>query len=40
MCHNVSPALQQLGETVVTGATGTNVNDLKLVVIEAMPQPS
>lgn len=40
MRHDVSSALKRLGETVVTGATGTNVNDLKLVVIEAMPQPS
>jgi glycerate 2-kinase len=38
MRHDVSPALQQLGDTVLTGATGTNVNDLKLVVIAAMPQ--
>jgi glycerate 2-kinase len=33
MHHDISPALQKLGEAVMTGATGTNVNDLKLVVI-------
>jgi len=33
MQHDVSPALQRIGEAIVTGATGTNVNDLKLVVI-------
>jgi glycerate 2-kinase len=38
MRHDVSPALRQLGEAVLTGATGTNVNDLKLVVIAATPQ--
>lgn len=31
--HNVTNALQQLGDLVVTGATGTNVNDLKLMII-------
>ncbi len=31
--HDVARALGQLGELVVTGATGTNVNDLKLVLI-------
>jgi glycerate 2-kinase len=31
--HDVTPALQLLGEAVVTGATGTNVNDLLLVLI-------
>ena len=33
--HDVTPALEQLGCAVSTGATGTNVNDLKLVVIGA-----
>lgn len=33
--HDVLPALEALGSSVVTGATGTNVNDLKLVVIAA-----
>jgi glycerate 2-kinase len=32
--HDVSPALRRLGDAVITGATGTNVNDLKLVLIE------
>jgi glycerate 2-kinase len=31
--HNVSPALVDLGDAVVTGATGTNVNDLLLVLV-------
>lgn len=31
--HNVSPVLDAVGGLVVTGPTGTNVNDLKLVVI-------
>lgn len=39
MLHDVSPALQQLGEAVVTGPTGTNVNDLKLVVIAGVAAP-
>jgi glycerate-2-kinase len=29
----VSPALVDLGDAVVTGATGTNVNDLLLVLV-------
>lgn len=33
--HNATPALDGIGSLVVTGATGTNVNDLKLVVIGA-----
>ena len=33
MHHDVSSALQKLGDAVITGATGTNVNDLKLVVV-------
>lgn len=31
--HDVSGSLEQLGEIVLTGATGTNVNDLKLLVV-------
>jgi len=31
--HDVTPALRELGDAIITGATGTNVNDLKLVVI-------
>ncbi len=33
MKHDVSGPLEQLGEVVITGATGTNVNDLKLMVV-------
>lgn len=32
--HDSSPVLQQLGEAVVTGHTGTNVNDLKALLVE------
>lgn len=31
--HDVSEPLQRLGEVIVTGATGTNVNDLKLMIV-------
>lgn len=31
--HDVTPALHKLGAAVVTGATGTNVNDLRLIII-------
>jgi glycerate 2-kinase len=31
--HDVTPALRQLDDIVVTGATGTNVNDLKFMLI-------
>lgn len=31
--HNVSPILQKLGCAIETGATGTNVNDLKFMLI-------
>ena len=31
--HNATPALDSMGSLIMTGATGTNVNDLKLVVI-------
>jgi glycerate 2-kinase len=31
--HNVTPMLLELGDAIITGATGTNVNDLKLVLI-------
>ncbi|TAM57599.1 DUF4147 domain-containing protein [bacterium] len=32
-CHDVTPALLRAGHIVETGATGTNVNDLKLVAV-------
>lgn len=31
--HNISPALESIAEQIVTGATGTNVNDLKFMVV-------
>jgi len=31
--HDVHPLLDRLGDTVVTGPTGTNVNDLKLLLV-------
>ncbi len=31
--HDVAPALSALGDLVITGATGTNVNDLKLILV-------
>jgi len=31
--HNVTPALLRLDDVIVTGATGTNVNDLKLLLL-------
>ena len=31
--HNVSPALKALGDLVVCGNTGTNVNDLKMMIV-------
>jgi glycerate-2-kinase len=31
--HDASAALQRLGDAIVTGATGTNVNDLKLMLV-------
>lgn len=31
--HDATPALARMGCAIVTGATGTNVNDLKLVVV-------
>jgi len=31
--HDVSRALRILGDVVITGATGTNVNDLKMMVV-------
>ena len=33
--HDVTPALKKLGDAVYTGATGTNVNDLKFILILA-----
>jgi glycerate 2-kinase len=37
--HNVSPGLQRLGDVIRTGATGTNVNDLKIMVIMPPDKP-
>ena len=31
--HNVTPVLKKLGDEIETGATGTNVNDLKFMLI-------
>jgi len=31
--HDVTRALVRLGEAIETGATGTNVNDLKLLLV-------
>lgn len=31
--HNVTPALLKLDDVIITGATGTNVNDLKLLLL-------
>ena len=32
--HDVTPALRQMGDSIQTGATGTNVNDLKFMLID------
>jgi glycerate 2-kinase len=34
MKHDVTPALESISHAIRTGATGTNVNDLKLVLID------
>ncbi|NLC71188.1 MAG: glycerate kinase [Desulfuromonadaceae bacterium] len=31
--HNASTALKKLGDAIMTGATGTNVNDLKMMIV-------
>jgi glycerate-2-kinase len=31
--HDVSPVFKKLGDAIETGATGTNVNDLKFLLI-------
>jgi glycerate 2-kinase len=31
--HDVTPALSALGDAILTGATGTNVNDLKIMLV-------
>ncbi len=32
--HDSGPALQKLGSTIFTGHTGTNINDLKIILID------
>ena len=32
--HDVTPALRRMGDSIETGATGTNVNDLKFILID------
>ena len=32
--HNVTPLLEELGDLVHTGATGTNVSDLRLILVD------
>ena len=36
--HDVTPALEKLGDVIMTGATGTNVNDLKFMLILPLSQ--
>jgi len=38
--HNVTSALQDLGDIVYTGATGTNVNDLKFLLVMPIEGPA
>lgn len=33
--HDVTPAFKNLGDVIETGVTGTNVNDLKIMVLFA-----
>lgn len=35
--HNVAPVLQILGESILTGHTGTNINDLKVILVSPNP---
>lgn len=37
--HDVTRVLMALGDAIETGATGTNVNDLKLLVVGRSPKP-
>ena len=33
--HDTSAALSRMDDAIITGATGTNVNDLKFAIVEA-----
>ena len=37
MKHNITPLLLKLGDAIDTGSTGTNVNDLVIVVVDTPP---
>jgi glycerate-2-kinase len=32
--HNVTPALVNMGDAICTGQTGTNINDLKILLVK------
>jgi glycerate-2-kinase len=32
--HDISATLTQMEDAIITGATGTNVNDLKFAIVE------
>ncbi len=32
--HDTSPILLSLGDAIVTGSTGTNANDLKILLVD------
>jgi glycerate-2-kinase len=40
MAHNVLPIFRRLGDQIETGATGTNVNDLKMMLISQFTNPT